>query len=124
MNDTVGPEGVVRSLLAFGVHPRYITAGLDADLPNQRQRNEAIRLAREEFSQISNRLRIEHALRSNVPSSADKFFKVGDLVRVYRGELKVHTELFLVLSIDEGNGMVSVDSNGNRKCSATSQVKV
>ena len=79
MNDTVGTEELVPSLLAFGIHAKYVPTGLDPDLPNQRQRQEAIRLAREEFSRISNKLRIEHALRSNIPSSADKFFNVGDL---------------------------------------------
>ena len=53
MNDTIGPKGLVLSLLDFEIHPRYAPAGLGAHLPNQRQRHEAIRLAREEFSRIS-----------------------------------------------------------------------
>ena len=52
MNDTVVPEGLAPSLLAFGIHPRYVPAGLDADLLNQRQRHEPVKLAREEFSRI------------------------------------------------------------------------
>ena len=124
MNDTVGPEGLVPSLLAFGIHPRYIPAGLDPDLPNQRQRHEAMKLAREEFSRISNRLRIQHALRSNVPNSADKKFEVGDLVRVYRDELKGYTDPVPIISIDESNKMVSVDNNGTNKWYAITQVKL
>ena len=88
MNDTLGPEGLVPSLLAFAINPRYIPPGLDPDLPNQRQRHEAMKFAQEEFSRISNRLLIQNDLRSNVSSSVDKNFEVGDLVQVYRDELK------------------------------------
>ena len=58
MNDKFGPEGLVTSLLAFGIHPRYVLAGLDADLLNHQPRHEAMKLTREEFSRISNGLRI------------------------------------------------------------------
>ena len=36
MNNNIGPEGIVPSLLVFEIHPRYVPGGLDADLPNQR----------------------------------------------------------------------------------------
>ena len=52
MNDTVAMEVLVLSLLAFGIHPRYIPAGLDSDLPNEQQRYEAINFARKEFFRI------------------------------------------------------------------------
>ena len=34
MNVAVGPDELFPSLLAFGIHPRYIHAGLDPELPN------------------------------------------------------------------------------------------
>ena len=74
-----------------------------------------MKLAREEFYGISNKLRIQHALRSNVPSSADKNIEVGGLVRVCHDELKGCTEPVPILSIDEGNKMVSVDNNRTTK---------
>ena len=93
---------------------RYVLVGLDADLQNQRQRHGAVQFARKEFSRISNRLRIQHALRSDVPSSANKIFEVGGLVRVHYDELKGYTEPVSMLSIDEGSRMVSAKCNGKR----------
>ena len=46
MNDTLGPEGLVPSLLAFEILPRCSPVELDPNLPNQRQKHEAIKLAR------------------------------------------------------------------------------
>ena len=76
INDTLGPEGLAPSLLAFGILLRYVPAGLDADFQNYRQRHEAVKLTREEFSRISNRLPTQHGFRSNLPISAGKMYRV------------------------------------------------
>ena len=49
MNDTVGPGGLVTSLLDFGVHPGYVPGGLDSDLQNQRQKHEGIKFGSRRF---------------------------------------------------------------------------
>ncbi len=69
MNDIIGPEGLVPSMLLFGIMPRYAPAGLEHDLPNQSDQLKAIRIAREEFFRITNNLRITRALRSKVPQA-------------------------------------------------------
>ena len=51
-------------------------------------------------------------------------FKVGNSVRVYRDELKGYTEPVPILSIDEGNIIVSVKSNGKGKWNSITQVKL
>ncbi len=57
------PEGLLPTLLAFDIPPRYSPPGLDADLPKQRQLHRAVNVARDEYLRIANGLRIGSALR-------------------------------------------------------------
>eukprot|EP00171_Calliarthron_tuberculosum_P008498 IDg8498t1 len=124
MNDTVGPEGLVPSLLVYGIPPRYTPAGLSPMLLDQRQRHEAIRIAREEFFRISNKLRISRALNAKVPESADRIFKEGDLVRVYREELKSYSNPVPIISLHESNRMATVQMRpGLQKLYSITQLK-
>ncbi len=77
MNDTTGPEGLVPSMLVFGIMPRYAPAGLEHDLPNQSDRLKAIRIAREEFFRIMNNLRITRALRSKSRKQQTKYTRLA-----------------------------------------------
>jgi hypothetical protein len=60
MNDTVGENGLVPSLLVFGVTPRY--PALRTDLPNQKERMGVISTAQKEIKTIIAERRITTAL--------------------------------------------------------------
>lgn len=124
MNDTIGPEGLVPSLLRFGVLPRYTPAGLESTRPNQRERLKATRVAKEEFFRISNGWRIRRALRSNVPQAADRHYKVGDLVRVHRQKIRGYTKPVPIAESSEYNRIVTIRNDKNElKPYAMTQIK-
>jgi hypothetical protein len=68
MNDTMGPEGLVPSLLVFGVLPRF--PATQTSLPNQKDRMEALSAARSEMETITSELRLAEAMHRNVPPAA------------------------------------------------------
>ncbi len=124
MNDTLGPEGLVPSYLVFNIMPRYSPVGLDGDLPNQKVRFEAIRVAREEYFRISNNLRVTRALRAKVPESADHIYNIGEFVRVYREERKSYSVPYRITAISDNGRMVSVEVRpGNSQLYSISQLK-
>lgn len=42
VNDTVGPKGIVPSLLVFGIYPRFRLSSAHPGLKNQRERMNAL----------------------------------------------------------------------------------
>jgi hypothetical protein len=68
MNDTMGPEGLVPSLLVFGVLPRF--PATQTSLPNQKDRMEALSTARSEMETITSESRLAEAMHRNVPPAA------------------------------------------------------
>jgi hypothetical protein len=81
MNDTMGPEGLVPTLLVYGTLPRL---SLHDKLPSQSRRFLAMEAARREMDAVVSELRIKRALDSNTPPGAERTFKPGELVYVYR----------------------------------------
>jgi hypothetical protein len=75
MNGTQGPEGLVPSLLVFGVLPRF--PGSNTFLPNQKDRMDALIAARAEMETISAELKIRKALTSQNPPTAHYQLAVG-----------------------------------------------
>jgi hypothetical protein len=69
MNDTIGENGLVPSILVFGVAPKYST--LSTKLPNQKERMEVTSAAQQEMNSIIAERRITTALNKNVPSAVD-----------------------------------------------------
>jgi hypothetical protein len=63
MNITIGENGLVPSLLVFGVIPRY--PALNTELPNQKVRMEVIAAAQMEMNFIIAERRISMALAKN-----------------------------------------------------------
>jgi hypothetical protein len=51
MNDTVGPHGLVTSLLLFGVIPRIPIPVEEESIPDQSLRSEAMETAQDEYRQ-------------------------------------------------------------------------
>jgi hypothetical protein len=82
MNDRMGPECLVPSLLVFGVLPRF--PATQTSPPNQNDRMEALSTARSEMETITSELRLAVAMHRNVPPAASLELKVDQPVLVYR----------------------------------------
>lgn len=85
MNNTLGPEGVVLSMLVLGEFPSlrmlYKAPTLIATLVDRAQ---IANSARKEMEHHMAGLRVHRALRHRVPKSADTRFQPGDTVFVWR----------------------------------------
>jgi transposase InsO family protein len=81
INDTIGTNGLVPSLLVLDVVPRF--PPMSIDLPKQRDRMAALAAAQMEMSAIVSENRIIAALNHNVPSSVDRTYEVGEEVLVF-----------------------------------------
>jgi hypothetical protein len=86
INDTMGTNGLVPSLLVFGVVPRF--PPMSIDLPKQRDLMAALAAAQMEMSAIVSENRITAVLTHNVPSSMDLTYEVSEEVLVFREKEK------------------------------------
>ncbi len=82
MNNIAGQNGLIPTLLVFGVIPSF-PFGF-ADLPEQRERMKAMKMARYEMVKVVAASRLKTVLNRNFPSAADNEVKVGLNVLVYR----------------------------------------
>ncbi|MEM1283154.1 MAG: reverse transcriptase domain-containing protein [Chlamydiota bacterium] len=98
INDTMGPEGLVPSLLVFGSLPRFPC--VNSTLPNQRERMRALEVARAEMSTVTSELRIRKAMLSKVPRNADLVLNPGDMVRVFRETDRKYLGPYPVIRVD------------------------
>ena len=110
MNDTMNPEGLVPSLLVFGIPTRF--PGVNTISPDQHERKQALALARYEMEIISNELRLQTALLSMIPGASKRNLEVGQKFRVFREDAKPcrWTGPFEIKKIE--NKQVSIDRNG------------
>jgi transposase InsO family protein len=116
MNDTVGENGLVPSLLVFGVIPRY--PALNTELPNQKVRMEVIAAAQMEMNSIIAERRIATALAKNIPSAAEHGYAVEDEVLAFlekesswTGPFKVFAIADKILTIQSTGGKYKYDFN-------------
>lgn len=86
INDTMGPEGLVPSLLVFGQLPRFPPHS--STLLSHSDRLNAINIARREMADITATLRIQRALRSKLPPATKYNVAPGDNVYAYNEKLK------------------------------------
>ena len=100
MNDTVGPEGLVPSLLVFGALPRLPTIS-PRDYPSHKERMRAMIVARNEHEKIVARNRVRVGISRRPPPSANYDIMPGDFVYVYCERIKAFTGPHLVA---EANG--------------------
>ena len=82
INDTIGPNGLVPSLLVFGVLPSLPSPNSRSS--EQQERFQALRAAKAEMETIIAESRIRRALHSKLPPATRYLIKPGDHVRVYR----------------------------------------
>ena len=97
MNDTLDPEGLVPSLLVFGVLPRL--PAVNSTLPEHEDRMKALRTARAEMENVVSKLRVKTALRSNIPQAAQQDILVGDEVLLHRDEQRPWTGPYRVVRV-------------------------
>lgn len=68
------------TILVYGVIPRFVI--INIELPNQKDRMEAIKTAQAEMTAKVAERRIRTALAHEIPPAADQSFKVGEEVLV------------------------------------------
>jgi hypothetical protein len=73
MNDTMGPNGLVPSLLVFGMVPRFPI--IDANVSDKEQRRLSMKVSREEYQNLVAEMRVKAALLHNLPAAADLQYK-------------------------------------------------
>ena len=100
MNETVGPLGLVPSLLVFGVLPKLLSVSL-REFPNQRDRLRAAATARTEYERIISSMQVQGGIRSIPPPAADRKYSTGEFAYVYREELKHYTGPHLIASVED-----------------------
>jgi len=88
MHKTIGPHGLVPTLLVFGLIPRVPVSPLR--LPTQQDRMRAAETACKEMRAQVARARFQAALRLRVPAAADGDLPVGTSVLVYCEPLTNH----------------------------------
>ena len=75
MNDTMNCDGLVPSLLVFGILPRF--PSFRTNLPNQAERMRALSAARTEMETITFELRISKALLAALTAATKQIIKPG-----------------------------------------------
>lgn len=89
LNDTMGPNGLVPTLLVYGMLPRLPVA--ESDFPDQQACMRALPVSRREMETIVAQLRINQALRARISAAANYIISPGDLIRVFREtDRKIH----------------------------------
>ena len=85
MNETLGPEGLVPSLLVFGEYPEINLPGEPHQTrPSTDERAALAQTARAEMERIMAKLRIQRALRHAVPPAHSQVYDRGDQVLIWR----------------------------------------
>lgn len=121
MNDTAGPNGLVPTLLVFGVLPRVPI--IPSKLPDQLDRLKLMRSAKKEMAQVIAKSKLTKAMRMNIPSACNRSIKIGDDVLVYReppGNKWIGP--FKVVNVDDK--MAHLDYNGELKLYSIDKLKV
>ena len=85
MNDTLGPEGYVPSVLVFGEYPRVHTKS-EKPPPKKTlsERSKIAALARKECESIMAKMKVDRALRHRIPPNADHKYDIGSQILIWR----------------------------------------
>lgn len=102
---TANMDGLVPSLLVFGVVPSFPMT--EKPLPNQRARLQAIVDARLEMGRIVTEQRITRALRSKLPPAVTHDIRVGQESLVYREKKKRWVGPYTVSRIEDKRAFIS-----------------
>jgi hypothetical protein len=85
INDTVGPNGLVPTLLDFGTMPQLtLMQGSLSPYTGQEQRDIALRAATAEYQKYVNERRLKEVLRAKPSLAMNCIYQPGDSVLIYR----------------------------------------
>lgn len=121
MNDTMGENGLVPSRLVFGIIPRFPI--LNHNLPTQRERLQALKLAQAEMNSIVAERRVLAALNKSIPSAADRNYKLGEKVLIYSETSKTWIGPYIVIDCTGRIVTVKTHDNSFRQTFNAYQVK-
>lgn len=121
INDTMGPEGLVPSLLVFGCLPRF--PATTSNVIEQERRMRALNEARREMASVTAELRIRKALLSRAPRNVDVVLEPGDKVKVYRETDRKYIGPFPVLRIN-GKQVVVLQNDTEKKFSLHKVIRI
>lgn len=99
MNETVGPHGLVPSLLVFGVIPKIPNIS-QYESPNQKERLKAAQTARATYEKIVAKSIIDRGIKKIPPPSSDHVYRPGDFAYVYREGIKQYTGPHMIATVD------------------------
>ena len=119
LNCTAGPNGLSPILLVFGVTPS-IQLGVK-DLPEHRKRMSAMKLARDEMTRLTAKLRLSEAVKRRVPVAADSDILIGSSVLFYREDSKTWEGPYMAVAGDAKQIWILV--NGEMKLVSIDKVK-
>jgi hypothetical protein len=120
MNDAIGEDGLVPSLLVFGISPRHQV--LSTNLPTQQERMKVLATANAEMNSIIAVRRILTALQKSIPAASFHSFYIGDEVLVFRERTDSWEGPYRVTAI-EGNIVTIFIKDAEKRFSAH-QVKI
>lgn len=84
VNYSTGPNGIVPSLLVFGIYPGSHLSAPHPGVAHQRERMDAMWRALQEMNDISSGRRVDTALRTKVPTVASSSIVLGAEVLGYK----------------------------------------
>ena len=120
MNDTLGPEGYVPTLLVYGMLPRIPLGDRHESTPNQSERMKGLSIARTEMEQIVASLRLKTAAVRNSPVSLlDSEALPGTMVLVYRKYSKIWEGPFELSRISGKTAYIKTDDRAEKPFSVT-----
>ena len=120
MNDTMNSDGLVPSLLVFGSLPRFPSSS--SSHPKQSERMRALNMARLEMETITAELRIQQALRKNLPPASKVVLQPGQELLVYREKQNPNwTGPFKIIRLLDKQ--VFIDRHGTEVQHSVSQVR-
>ena len=85
MNDPLGPEGIVPSVLVFGEYPKVNTKSeTPSKRPTLQERATIAKIARDEMERPMEQLRVARALKHATPSGVNNLYNPGDKGLIWR----------------------------------------
>jgi hypothetical protein len=116
INETIGTDGIVPTLLVYGSMPRFRAAGLDARLQPNSERFRCMATARAEYTRIVKHQRVQRLLRTRVPPAADRQLHIGQHVFVWREKERKYCGPFAILNLSEDGTQVTECVSWPQEC--------
>jgi hypothetical protein len=121
MNDCVGPEGLVPSLLVFGVMPRL--PDFPRQIPSQIDRFKCLYKARREYELWVCRQRVLIGLRRRPPPASEYTILPGDKISVYREGIREYTGPHIVAGVNSKEVLVDLGHSTGPRSFNIDQIK-